>query len=131
MRILIAEDDQTSRLLMQGLLKPYGSVDLALNGKEAVAAVRRALEAGTPYDLITLDIMMPEMDGQEALKGIRALEEAQGILSSDGAKIMMTTALGDMKNVSSAFHGLCDAYLIKPIRKAMLLTELQRLQLAG
>jgi len=56
---------------------------------------------------------MPEMNGQTAVKNIRALEEAWGTRSSDGAKIM-TTALDDMKNVES-FQSLCDAYLFKPI----------------
>jgi two-component system chemotaxis response regulator CheY len=47
--------------------------------------------------------MMPEMDGQQALKAIRALEEARGLLSTaGGAKIVMTTALNDMKNACNA-----------------------------
>ena len=129
MKTLIAEDDFTSRLIMQEILKIYGPCHIAVNGKEAVEAVRLALEAGEPYTLICLDIMMPGMDGQEALRQIRAQEEARGILSSNGAKIVMTTALNDMKNVSSAYGSLCDVYLTKPIQKAMLLEELRKLKL--
>jgi two-component system chemotaxis response regulator CheY len=129
MKTLIVEDDFTSRLLLQELLKSYGPSHIAVNGKEAVEAVRIALEAKEPYDLICLDIMMPEMDGQQALKEIRKLEEAQGIFSTDGAKIMMTTALGDMKSVIAAYKSLCDAYLNKPIKKAKLLEELRKLKL--
>ena len=120
MKTLIVEDDFTSRLLLQELLKGYGPSHVAVNGKEAVEATRLALEAGEPYDLICLDIMMPEMDGQQALRNIRAQEEARGIISSNGAKIVMTTALGDLKNVSAAYSGLCDGYLTKPIQKAKL-----------
>ncbi|MFI5378339.1 MAG: response regulator [Tepidisphaerales bacterium] len=127
MKTLIVEDDFTSRLLLQELLKSYGPSHVAVNGREAVEAVRLALEAGEPYELICLDIMMPELDGQEALRQIREQEEAMGILSSDGAKIVMTTALGDVKNVSAAYHSLCDAYLTKPIQKAKLLEELHKL----
>ena len=93
MKFLIAEDDFTSSLLLQGLLKPYGTSDIAANGKEAVEAVRAALKARKYYDLICLDIMMPEMDGQTALKEIRDLEVASGILITDCAKVIMTTAL--------------------------------------
>lgn len=129
MKTLIVEDDFTSRLLLQGLLKDYGPSHIAVNGKEAVEAVRGSLQTGEPYDLICLDIMMPEMDGQEALRQIREQEEAKGILSTRGAKIVMTTTHSDMKNLSAAFNNLCDAYLTKPIEKAKLIEELRKLGL--
>jgi two-component system chemotaxis response regulator CheY len=129
MKTLIVEDDFISRLLLQEILKSYGPCHIAVNGREAVEAANVALEAKEPYDLICLDIMMPEMDGQEALQRIRQLEEDRGILSTNGAKIVMTTALGDIKNISAAYGGLCDGYLTKPIQKAILLEELRKLKL--
>ena len=129
MKTLIVEDDFTSRLLLLEIMKSHGPLHVAVNGREAVEAVRSALEAKAPYDLICLDIMMPEMDGQQALRMIREHEEARGILSSNGAKIVMTTALSDLRNVSAAFGGLCDAYLVKPIEKYKLLEELRKLGL--
>ena len=129
MKTLIVEDDFTSRLLLRELLKKYGRTDVAVNGREAIETAREALEAGEPYDLICLDIMMPEMDGQKALRQIREQEESRGIISSNGAKIVMTTALDDMKNVFAAYMGLCDAYLTKPIQKAKLIDELIKLKL--
>jgi len=131
MKTLIAEDDFTSRLLLQQLLKSYGPCHVAVNGKEAVGAVLLSLETGEPYDLICLDIMMPEMDGQEVLRIIRKQEESRGILSTNGAKIIMTTALGDPKNVMAAFGSLCDAYLTKPIQKEKLVEELDKLNLVS
>jgi two-component system chemotaxis response regulator CheY len=129
MRTLIVEDDFTSRLLMQEYLKAYGLAHVAVDGQEAVEAVRLALEANQPYELICLDIMMPGLDGHQALHEIRLLEEERGIYSSDGAKIIMTTALDDIENKISAFSGLCDAYLVKPIQKTKLLEELRKLKL--
>ena len=129
MKTLIVEDDFTSRLLLQELLKSYGPSHIAVNGKEAVEAVQVALETGKPYDLICLDIMMPEMDGQEALRLIREQEESRGILSSRGAKIVMTTALDDPRNVMVAYISLCDAYLTKPIKRAALIEKLRELGL--
>ena len=129
MKTLIVEDDFTSRLLLQEFLNPYGPSHIAVNGAEAVEAVTAALDAGEPYNLICLDIMMPEMDGQTALKLIRGIEEATGIFSNRGAKIVMTTALSDVKNIADAFRGLCDAYLMKPIDRAKLLDELHKLKL--
>jgi two-component system, chemotaxis family, chemotaxis protein CheY len=129
MKALIVEDDFTSRLLLQAILKSYGPTHIAVNGQEAVEAVRLALEADKPYDLICLDIMMPKLDGHGALKQIRALEEAKGIWSTQGAKVVMTTALRDMKNVMTAFEGLADAYLAKPIDKTKLLETVRQLAL--
>jgi two-component system, chemotaxis family, chemotaxis protein CheY len=127
MKVLIVEDDFTSRLLVQMLLAQYGECHIAVNGREAVAAFRTALDAGEPYDLICLDIMMPEMDGHAALKEIRTLEEARCVLPIRGAKIIMTTALNDLKNVSSAYQELCDGYLTKPIDRAKLIGLLDEL----
>lgn len=129
MKTLIVEDDFTSRLLLQELLKSYGPTHLAVNGREAVEAFRHALQAQQPYSLICLDIMMPEMDGQTALREIRQLEEANSIFSTDGAKVIMTTALDHPKDVIAAFSGLCDAYLVKPIDKAKLLEHLRAMHL--
>src|ERR1051325_3502593 len=111
MKTLIVEDDFASRLLLVELLKTQGPVHIAVNGKEAVEAVRCSLEAAEPYDLICLDIMLPAMDGQVALREIRMFEQARKVISDSGAKIVMTTARDEIKSVFDAFDGLCDSYL--------------------
>ena len=126
MKTLIVEDHFVSRVLMQEFLKDYGVSHIAVNGKEAVEAARIAMDAGEPYDLICMDIMMPEMDGQTALKHIRDMEKAKGVVYPAGAKIVMTTALGDMKNACASFNSYCDAYLIKPIEPTKLLETLRQ-----
>jgi two-component system chemotaxis response regulator CheY len=125
LRVLVVEDDFASRLLLQIFLSRYGECHMAVNGREAVEAFRLALERGQAYDLICMDIMMPEMDGREAVHHIRALEEAQGISSTYGAKIIMTTAVGDIREVIRCFRELCDSYLVKPIDLTQLLSQLK------
>ena len=129
MKTLVVEDDFTSSLLLQEILKRYGTAHTALNGQQAVEAVGTAIDSGEPYDLICLDIMMPEMDGHEALQQIRALEESKGIIAIKGAKIIMTTALDDSTNILASFKSSCDVYLTKPVDKAKLLGELRKLKL--
>ncbi len=129
MRILIVEDDSTSRLLLRKLLESYGACDVAINGKEAVQACRRARAESDPFILVCLDIMMPEMDGHAALKIIRADEEAQGLPPSKCAKIVMTTALQDLQTVTDAYRELCDGYLVKPIQRDKLVALLKDLSL--
>jgi two-component system chemotaxis response regulator CheY len=129
MKTLIVEDDFTSRLVLQTFLSRYGECHMAVHGKEAVEAFRGALEGGRPYDLICMDIMMPEMDGREALKQVRGMEEARGILSTSGARIIMTTAVDEIKEVAGCFNELCDGYLVKPIDLSKLLNQLKSYQL--
>ncbi|MBU1000929.1 MAG: response regulator [Proteobacteria bacterium] len=130
MRFLVVEDDFTSRKLLQRILSPYGDVDVAVNGQEAVDAYKASLENEYPYDLICMDIMMPEMDGQEALKKIRQLEKAQGIPSAEESKIIMTTALDDPKNVVEAYYkGGATSYVPKPIDRQLFLQLLKNIGL--
>lgn len=125
LQVLLVEDDFSSRLVLQTFLSRYGECHIAVNGKEAVEAFRNALEHGRRYDLICMDIMMPEMDGREAVRQVRALEEEHGILSTSGAKIVMTTAVDEVKEVIQCFHELCDWYLIKPVDLAKLLGQMK------
>lgn len=129
MRTLIVEDEFTSRMLLQKMLERFGECHIAVNGREAVQAVAAGLKAGTPYDLICLDIMMPEMDGQETLKAIREIEKQAGIGGLDGVKVVMATALGDKDNIMLAFREQCDGYLVKPIDRAKLTALLSELSL--
>ncbi len=130
MKILIVEDDVTSRVLLEEVLRKFGKVHTAADGSAAVDAFGNALAVSEPFDLICLDIMLPELDGREVLRQIRGMEEAAGITSTHGAKIVMTTALDHVKSVTQSFHGLCDAYLCKPVDKGKLVALLRRFQLA-
>lgn len=114
LRMLVVEDDFSSRVLLQGLLSKYGECHIAVNGKEAVQAFISAHKSDLPYDFICMDIQMPELNGQQAVEQIRALEAAHDVYAGT-VKIFMTTGLHDPKDVVSSFDALCDAYLVKPI----------------
>ena len=130
MKILIVEDDFASRKLMQKFLEPFGECDIAVDGEEAIDAFEMALEEETPYDVIFLDIMMPRMDGQQALQSIREVEKEAGIKGKKEVKVIMTTVLEDPKNVMKAFHkGGATSYLVKPINRNMLIQEMKKLNL--
>lgn len=115
MRILLAEDDFVTRKFMTSFLSKYGECDVTVDGMEAVDAFMMALEDDDPYDLVCLDIMMPVMDGYQALMGIRNLEKERNISSEKAAKVIMATALNDEKNVKMAFDLGCTVYSGKPI----------------
>lgn len=116
MRILIAEDDFASRKFMLKFMSAYGECDVTVDGMEAIDAFMMALEEEEePYDLICLDVMMPIMDGYQALKNIRDIEIEHNIPEDKRVKVIMTTALNEEKNVKKAFELGCTVYCAKPI----------------
>ena len=115
MRILLAEDDFVTRKFMTNFLSKYGECDVTVDGMEAVDAFMMAMEDGEPYDLVCLDIMMPVMDGYQALVGIRNIEKERNIPEEKMAKVIMATALNEEKNVKMAFDLGCTIYSGKPI----------------
>ncbi|MEI6874759.1 MAG: response regulator [Spirochaetota bacterium] len=114
LRMLVVEDEFLSRNLLTRMIQRYGTVDNAVDGNEAILAIKASYEGKKPYDLIFLDIMMPVKDGQTTLLELRGYEEARGVLPTDASKVIMVTALGDAKNVMTAFKSQCEGYLTKP-----------------
>ncbi len=126
MKCLIVEDDFISRRVLKELLSSYCECDIAVNGEEAVTSFRLAHESKRPYELICMDIMMPGVDGNEALKRIRQLEKEMGVPPEIEAKVIMTTAMDDPKTViDSYYRGGATSYLVKPVSKQKLVRELR------
>ncbi len=129
MKTLIVEDEFSSRWILQDVLNQYGSCFVTVNGLEGVAAFQSARNSGAPFDLILMDVMMAEMNGLDALKEIRRIEETEGISVGDGIKVVMITGLSNMSTVSQSYQIFCDDYLVKPIDQARLINSLKTLNL--
>ncbi|MBU1219789.1 response regulator [Myxococcota bacterium] len=117
MKILIVEDEYAARAMIEFFLEPYGKIDSAANGSEAVNFIKKSYEINEPYNLVCIDIRLPDMDGHEVLVELKRMESDSGIPHSERTITFMTTALEDPKNVARAFYNLCDEYLSKPVRK--------------
>lgn len=129
MKSLIVEDDIINQKLLNKFLKPLGQVDVADNGGIGIDTFQEAHEQKEPYDVIFLDIMMPEVDGQEALKIMRSLENAYNIQGLDRVKVIMTTAMDGSQNIMEAFRSGCEGYLVKPVTRPKLFQQLAKLGL--
>ncbi len=129
MRILIAEDDFVSRKFLSKFLSTFGECDITVDGMEAIEVFVTALDSKQYYDLVCLDIMMPEVDGVKALKTIRQLEEERNLPKSDRAKIIMTTALNDPVGIHKTYDLGSEAYAVKPIDTVKLVEVMTKLGL--
>lgn len=115
MRILIAEDDFASRKMIQKFLSQFGDCDVTVDGAEATEAFSMAMEEEEPYDLVCLDVMMPEMDGFQALKEIRETEIEAEIPKENRVKVIMMTALGEARDSDEVLQLGYTAYAPKPV----------------
>lgn len=116
-KTLIVDDSRAILRLMDNMLHDNGISDItkAGDGVRAVEKFQEALLGGVPYALVFLDIVMPVMNGQQALKLMRDLEKAAGITGEDKATIIMATSLNSTSDMMDAIiEGDCSDYLVKP-----------------
>lgn len=105
-------------------------VHVSGNGREGLEAFKAALDQGSPFDLVCMDVMMPEMDGPAAIIGIRAFEEEIGIKEKiSRVKVLMTTGLGETDSALDSIRNLYDGILTKPVRLNTLMATLASLGL--
>jgi len=121
LHLLLAEDSEANISVATAVLKKAGhTIDVARNGKEAVEAVTQSATNDKPYDLILMDLMMPEMDGIEATGLIRAMDNQA---SCTPIVAMTANAIkGDRENCLNA--GMTD-YISKPFVAQELLDLIQ------
>jgi signal transduction histidine kinase/DNA-binding response OmpR family regulator len=108
LRLLLAEDNATNQVVAKAVLQKFGiTPDVAGDGAEAVAAVRRHA-----YDIVLMDVHMPEMDGIEATRAIRALPDGRGCVP-----IIAVTANAFDSDVERCLEAGMNGHLGKPFHK--------------
>jgi CheY-like chemotaxis protein len=114
-KILLVDDSNTVLMMERMMLRDGGyDVVTAKNGAEAVKQAEREKP-----DLILLDVVMPEMNGFEACKRIRALPDTRS------TPIIMVTTRSEQTNVEAGFASGCNAYITKPFNSLDLLAKLR------
>jgi PAS domain S-box-containing protein len=116
--ILVAEDNEINALLMRSLLNRLGHhAVITTNGEAALESWLSAKSAGTPYDLVLMDIQMPQLDGIETTKRIRGLEAGQ---PGRQTPILALTANTLVEDRYACFEAGMDGFLIKPLDREKL-----------
>jgi len=111
--VLVAEDNEINALLIRSLLTRLGhQTVIATNGTETIESWLAARSAGTPYDLVLMDVQMPELDGIEAAKRIRGCEAGE---PGRRTPILALTANTLIEDRYACFEAGMDGFLIKPL----------------
>jgi two-component system chemotaxis response regulator CheY len=130
LKILLADTSMTSRLALERILEGYGHCDSAEDGMDTVKVFTLALELGSPYSLICMDLMLPRLGGIDAMKMIRRIEREMGVLKADAVKIIVITAVNNpMYLFEACYRGGANAYLYKPVDRTKLIGEMEKLGL--
>jgi PAS domain S-box-containing protein len=123
--ILVAEDNQINALLIRSLLGRLGHhAVITTNGTEALESWLSAKSAGTPYDLVLMDIQMPQLNGIETTKRIRALEAGE---PGNRTPVLALTANTLVEDRYACFEAGMDGFLIKPLDREKLAEALMGL----
>lgn len=125
-KILIIDDEYFHREYMVHILAAYGDCDTAEDGTDAVELYEKALASGHAYDLVTLDIEMPVMDGHQTLRAIRAKEKEWDLPLGGRTAVVMVTSLDSQDHMDSANQDGSTHYFIKPVNGEKLLTSIQK-----
>lgn len=127
MRILVVDDEMVSRIKMETLMQTFGSCTSAESGKQALVRYKKAMAEGKAYELVMLDIDMPDMQGTEVLQQIRKLESNGG----HRAAIIMVTAESGQDKVITCIQNGCDDYIAKPFNISIIRNKLKKIDMAN
>jgi two-component system chemotaxis response regulator CheY len=127
MKSLVVDDDGVSLNKMQKILGEFGACVLAETGKDALEEFNHAWSTGVPFDLVALDISMPDMSGLEVLAAIRSIEKEKNLPKARQCKVIMVTASSDQDVVIGSVKAGCNNYIVKPFDRDRVVDKLKSL----
>ncbi len=125
LNILAVDDEPITLRIMQVLLSKYGKCQVAATGSEAIRFVKSAINLKEYFDLITIDIQIPDKNGIEILEEIVTYER----LNSVRAVKFMVSVHGTQENIMKAIKRRCDDFLVKPVNGSILEKKLKKFEL--
>ncbi len=126
MKILIVEDEALSRTMLRRMMVRFGECVAVGSGEEAIAKFRDATTSWAPFNLITLDVSMPGMDGIETLNKIKEIEKEKRIPKEKQVKILMVTVHSDKDTIIKCKQAECDDYIVKPFSEKTIIEKIEK-----
>lgn len=112
MRILVIDDDFVSLQKMAVLLGEYGTCDQAQSAKQAMEMLKLSKKKHTPYDLMMIDINLPDVNGLDLM---RLIDQKERSLNLGRARKVVVTSESTVANVQTAHRYKCDSFIVKPV----------------
>ena len=124
-KILIVDDSTSIREQLMAILSPVAECHPAADGQEAVDIIKKTQGTGNDFDLVIMDVIMPEKDGLTAVKEIREFEKAKGWTGEDTLTIIIATTIKEPSKILIAQYECgADAYIAKPFTEKTVLQTL-------
>lgn len=127
MKTLIVEDELTSLRILESFIDELSEIEFATDASSAFDMFLEAHDNNERYDLLCLDVNMPNASGLDLLTEIRDYEESKGIVSSDCVKVFMVTGDSDPAKVFDSMSKGCTAYFTKPVDRVKFLEEFKKI----
>ncbi|HSK87326.1 MAG TPA: response regulator, partial [Anaerolineales bacterium] len=114
-RVLGVDDNLTNRTVLTHMVEGFGcQIETVSSGAKALEVLRQAVRAGSPFDIVLLDMQMPGMDGEQTAQAIRSDP------SLKQSKVIILTSMGKRGDAARLEALGCSAYLLKPVKQQML-----------
>lgn len=123
LKTLVVDDEPDNCALLEGILEEISACTSVYTGKAGYEKFVDAFASNQRYDVVLLDVAMPDMDGIALLEKIRNYEEKQGILLGHGTPVIMVTA--HSRTFMKSFKGGCDDFVTKPVDGDKLIEKIQ------
>ena len=127
MKILIVDDEDISRRVLLSRMAHMGTCVAVNSAKEALAELDKAKAKKQPFDVITLDVSMPGMNGQDLLEHIRKKEIQDKTPKNNRIKILMISARMNVGTINACIKRGCNGYLTKPVSQTQLIQSFSQM----
>jgi two-component system chemotaxis response regulator CheY len=127
MRVLTIEDDPTAQMVLKNILCKFADVTESANGEEGLQTFCAALKDGNGFDLVCLDIGLPDVQGNDLLRMLRKTEAENPAKPS---VVLVMTASHEIQIVQKMITLGADGYFVKPVNRVKLVVRLRELGFA-
>jgi two-component system, chemotaxis family, chemotaxis protein CheY len=127
MRVLTIEDDPTAQMMLKNILCKFADVTESANGEEGLQTFCAALKDGNGFDLVCLDIGLPDVQGNDLLQMLRKTETEK---PTKPAVVLVMTASHEIQVIQKMITLGADGYFVKPVNRVKLIVRLRELGFA-